>query len=195
MQIYEWICIDVVIRCYSGKKLKILVNRNDERLRIIEHRNSTILISLILLISIINILIPFFNLTYDNDRKIRLSLYILMESVLLLLFLLACKNLKQSSDHYGFKWIKVNKPFIFAISSLAVVKIVFVILELSLKILHHNIISIFIGGSGIIFIYEASILIWIKNYNDILQTNFDIFFLILKSRNYNSTEIFLPFMY
>ena len=56
----------------------------------------------------------------------------------------------------------------FVLVSLILVKIVFVILKLTLGIFHDNIVRIFIGGSGVLFVIEAAIFIWIKKYDDIL---------------------------
>ena len=96
---------------------------------------------------------------------------------------------------YKFTSFRSFRIFAFLIMSLIFFKMVFILLKLTLNIVHDNIVILFIGGSGLIFIYESVIYIWIKNNSDILQTNLNVFYLILISENYNLTEIFLPFMY
>jgi len=71
----------------------------------------------------------------------------------------------------------------------------FLIFKFSFNIFLSNTVLLFIGGSGILFIYEAANFIWIKDYSDVFSSNFDIFYVVLISNNYNLTEIFLPFMY
>jgi len=127
-----------------------------------------VLYGLITFIALINVLIPVVVKTLDKGETIAYALYISVQFLLLILLIFAFFRLNQSSKMYKFTKVKNLRLFLFAILSLTFVKMLFVILKLSCDIFENKTITLFIGGSGILFIYEAAIYIWIKNYTDIL---------------------------
>ena len=144
------------------------------------------------MVALLSVAMPIWNFL-SGSKLIGFMVYVAIKLVLISLLLFTFYKLNKIC--YRFHFPNKTKVLLIAIVSTSMLKVIFILLKARLDLFPNDIVMLFAGGTGILFIYEAAIYIWVKRYNDGLQSNINSSYLILLSKRYNLTEIFMPYVY